>query len=250
MADSLIRWKKGDYIKLGQAVSRFNKRIKELESDELSYLPDMKDYKELKQNILSRKELNRVINSLKRFSLEGNEVLYTTKAGEQLTKWEYSEIRKARNRAVRSLNKQAMEIEAGNKFVGMGDERLRQIEATIQSLKDLENRVGFEFKRTMERIFKYGETDAAIKKAQTFRDNFMNSLEALENYDNIDKLKDKLSSIKNPIKFFEFVNKSDVLMDLFIFYKDKATSQTYGGFADNQDAFNYALEVELEIDID
>ena len=54
MADSLIRWKKGDYIKLGQAVSRFNKRIKELEVDEISYLPDMKDYKDLKENILSR----------------------------------------------------------------------------------------------------------------------------------------------------------------------------------------------------
>lgn len=250
MADSLIRWKKGDYIKLGQAVSRFNKRIKELESDELSYLPDMKDYKELKQNILSRKELNRVINSLKSFSKEGNEALYTTKAGEELTRWEYGEIRKARNRAVRSLRKEAMEVEAGNKFIGMGDERLRQIESTIESLKDIENRVGFEFKRTMERIFKYGETDVKLKKAQVFKDNFLNSLEALEGYDNIDKLKDKLSSLKNPIKFYEFVNKSDVLMDLFIFYKDKATSQTYGGFADNQDAFNYALEVELEIDID
>ena len=28
MAESLIKWKKGDYIKLGQAVARFNRRIK------------------------------------------------------------------------------------------------------------------------------------------------------------------------------------------------------------------------------
>lgn len=250
MADSLIRWKKGDYIKLGQAVSRFNKRIKELEVDELSYLPDMKDYKEIKENILSRKELNRVIKSLREFSKEGSEDIYTTSSGEELTRWEYSEIRKARNRGIRSLKKEAEEIEAGSKFVGMGDERLRQIEATIESLLDIENRKGSEFKRTKERLLRYGETDIKLKQAQVFKDNFLRSLEELESYDNVDKLKKKLSSLKNPIKFYEFISQSDVLSDLFIYYKDKATSQTYGGFADNQDAFNYALEVELEIDID
>ena len=49
--DSLIRWKKGDYIKLGQAVSRFNKIVSELEVDEREYLPDLKDYDTLKSHI-------------------------------------------------------------------------------------------------------------------------------------------------------------------------------------------------------
>ena len=39
--DSLIRWKKGDYIKLGQAVSRFNKIIGELDSN-INRLPEEK----------------------------------------------------------------------------------------------------------------------------------------------------------------------------------------------------------------
>ena len=43
----------------------------------------------------SQHELNRVINSLKRFSKEGAEDLYVTKAGEQITKWERKELRKA-----------------------------------------------------------------------------------------------------------------------------------------------------------
>ena len=42
--DSLIRWKKGDYIKLGQAVSRFNKIVSELEVDERDYIPDLAYY--------------------------------------------------------------------------------------------------------------------------------------------------------------------------------------------------------------
>ena len=32
--DSLIRWKKGDYIKLGQAVAKFNNTINQLEANE------------------------------------------------------------------------------------------------------------------------------------------------------------------------------------------------------------------------
>ena len=53
MAESLIKWKKSDYLRLGQAVSRFNKRVKELEADDIEYLPDLKDYKELKNLISS-----------------------------------------------------------------------------------------------------------------------------------------------------------------------------------------------------
>ena len=61
MAQSLIRWKKGDYIRLGKAVSDFNKRVKELESIDVDYLPDLKNYKDIKSEILSRNELNRVL---------------------------------------------------------------------------------------------------------------------------------------------------------------------------------------------
>ena len=43
MADSLIRWKRSDYAKLSYEIRRFNKRIKELDVDELNYLPDLKD---------------------------------------------------------------------------------------------------------------------------------------------------------------------------------------------------------------
>lgn len=249
MADNLIRWKKGDYIRLGQAVASFNRKIKELQVDELEYLPELQNYEDLKKDILSRKELNRVINSLKAFNTEGAETLVKTKAGEELTFWEFKEVKKARTRAIKRLTQEKLEVEQGAKYVGMGDERIEQINSTIESLQDLENRKGYEFKRVMKRALKLGETDNNLKKAQTYRENFMFALESLEGYDNIDKLKEKLKSIKNPISFYEYVKQSDVLSDLFIYYKDKATAQTYGGFVDNQDAFNYALEVELGIGI-
>ena len=93
---SKIRWQQKDYLSLGRAVANFNKKINKLQSEEKKlYLPELKNYKEIKQNIQTRSELNRIINSLKRFSKEGAEDLYVTKAGEQITKWERQELRKA-----------------------------------------------------------------------------------------------------------------------------------------------------------
>ena len=92
---SKIRWQQKYYLSLGRAVANFNKKINELNKEEKKlYLPELKNYKDIKENIQTRQELNRVINSLKRFSKEGAEDLYVTKAGEQITKWERKELRK------------------------------------------------------------------------------------------------------------------------------------------------------------
>ena len=64
----------------------------------------------------------------------------------------------------------------------------------------------------------------------------------MSGYKNYKLLKEKLEGIENPIQFYNYVKQSDIISDLFLFYKDKATAQTYGGFVDNQEAFNTALE--------
>ena len=66
---SKIKWQQKDYVTLGKAVANFNKKINELNKEEKKlYLPDTITYKEVKENIVTRNELNRVIKSLKRFS--------------------------------------------------------------------------------------------------------------------------------------------------------------------------------------
>ena len=246
MADNLIRWKRGDYVKLSKAVASFNRKINQLDVDEAKYLPDLKDYKELKQNIKSRKELNRIVKSLRRFNIEGAEALVELPSGELVSKWEYREIKLSRNRALKRLEQEKLNIEAGKKWVGMGDERIDQIESTISSIKNLENAPSYLFNLKVDRIQKLGSYDYELNKASEYRENYMKALEEMSTYEGYDLLKDKLESIKNPIQFYEYVQKSQTLKDLFLYYKDKATAQTYGGFASNQDAFNYTLE-ELEL---
>jgi hypothetical protein len=78
---SKIQWKQGDYIKLGRAVADFNKKVNKLQAEENKlYLPSLIEYKEAKENITTRGELNRLINSLRRFNREGAEELYITEA--------------------------------------------------------------------------------------------------------------------------------------------------------------------------
>lgn len=50
MAENQIRWKRGDYITLGRAVSQFNRKINELKSEENKLLlPKEINYSDLKR---------------------------------------------------------------------------------------------------------------------------------------------------------------------------------------------------------
>lgn len=246
--DSLIRWKRGDYIKLGQAVSRFNKIINELDDDERRYLPDLKDYKEIKEHINSRKELNRILKALRSANVENLLETKTFESGEVVSKWEFKELNKARRRAYRNLQAEKVMILSDRPSIGMGDERLSEIKAIEQSFKNLETKTGSDLKRLKLRIFSVGRSDYKLSKDVMFRENFYKALEDISNFQNYEVLKKELDKIKNPTKFYEFVNKSPVLMDLFLWYKE-SDSLFYGGFTDNEEAFNSTLMYHLGLEI-
>lgn len=245
--DSLIRWRRGDYIKLGRAVSRFNKIINELDTDERNFLPELKNYQEIKEHITSRKELNRVIKSLRKVNAENLLNTKILESGEEISKWEYQELTKARRRAFRNLELERESILKDRPSIGMGDERLSEIHAIEQSFIDLENRTGKNLKRIKSRIFSVGRSDYKLSKDELFRKNFYTALEGISNFQNYDVLKKELDKIKNPTKFYEFVKKSPVLMDLFLWYKE-SDSLFYGGFTDNEEAFNSTLLFHLGIE--
>ena len=244
--DSLIRWKKGDYIKLGQAVSRFNKIVRELEVDERDYLPDLKDYKELKEHITSRKELNRVINSLKRVSSENLLERKVFDSGEEISKWEFSEVNKAKKRALKNLQLEKENILSSRPSIGMGEERLSEIRAIEKSFENLKTSTGSDLKKLVRRIQSVGRTDYKLAEDKLFMDNFYKALEGISNFQNYDILKKELDKIKNPTKFYEYVSKSTTLMDLFLWYKEPDVL-FYGAFSSNQEAFDSSLFYHLGI---
>ena len=243
---SVIRWTRSDYARLSYAVRQFNKKVSELEKLEGNVAPEEFDYREVRDSIYSRKELNRVIKSLKRINRESQQRIRTLDSGEKITQWELSELKKAQKRAVGRTTDKARTIIESDVNV-MGDREFKQLIRTKESIEDLFNRVGSDFKRTAKRTLNWGKTDYDLWRASIFRDNYMKALEEMSNYRNFDLLVNKLKSIKNPIQFYNYVGQSNILSDLFLFYKDKATAQTYGGFKDNQEAFDTAIFDQLGI---
>ncbi len=243
---SVIRWTKGDYLKLSYAVRKFNQTISELEGLDKNVLPEEFKYTELRDSIYSRRELNRVIKALRRFSKTSQQRIVEAPSGEKITKWELSELKKAQKRALGNVTDQARVIVEDSTNV-MGDAEFKKLLRTKESIEDLFNRKGSEFRRTKKRTSSWGKNDYELWRASIFRENFMNSLEQMSSFKNYKLLKDKLESIENPIQFYNYVRQSDILSDLFLYYRDKATAQTYGGFVDNQEAFDTGIFEQLGI---
>lgn len=108
MATSQIRWKRKDYMLLGKAVARFNRKLDSLSGRNL---PKIKSYEEIKGQITTRKELNRVINLLNRFMREGSEELVLLPSGEKVTKWEKQEISNELRIAKANIRRQMKQYE-------------------------------------------------------------------------------------------------------------------------------------------
>ncbi len=244
--ESLIKWKRGDYVKLSKAVSRYNTLIN-TSAVNSETLPEIQKYSELKSSITTRKELNRVVNSLKRANKENLSKTVKFDSGESLTKYEYDELKKQRSNALRSLTREKNKILEERPSIGMGDERISEIEAIQTSLQNLENKTGKNFEKTILRIQKLGVADRRMKKALTFRENMYTALEGVSNFENYEILKKELDKIKNPQKFFEYVKQSPILMDIFLWYKNPEVLH-YGSFSSNQEAFNSSLLFHLGIE--
>ena len=243
---SKIRWKQGDFIRLGRAVADFNKKVNRLQSEENKlYLPDTIEYKEAKENITTRAELNRMINSLKRFQKEGAEELYTTQAGEDITKWERRELgiqsRIAQTRLTRELKALNEPTESGYSRAQMGSTRVREIEAQIRNLKQIETKSGYEFQRLRSRIARTGVSDYTMKKAITYQENYIKEMEKYSHFDNYELLMAKLKSFKNPISFYEFVSKTELTADLTYQSDEYYTQEYFNRFIED-------LGIEIEND--
>lgn len=246
MADSKIKWKQGDFIRLGRAVSDFNKKISRLNAEENKlYLPEKINYSEAKENILTRRELNRLINSLKRFQRQGAEDLYITQSGENLSRWERRELGIQSRIAQNRLKAELKELEQPNKDgfsrVQMGSVRAREIEAQLKNLKQIEFRTGFEFQMLRDRILRQGASDYTFKKATVFRENYLKEMEKYSHYDNYEKLMKKLNSLSNPVSFYKFVSQSELAGDLTYQSDEYYTQEAFNSFLQD-------LGIDLETD--
>lgn len=251
MAENLINWRKQDTERLKKAVNDFNKKIRNLEKQENTLnLPETISYKETKENIATRSEFNRKVQSLEKFMKAGAEDLKITKGGEGLTKWEWQELlnqkKIAKNRLTKELEALNKPMKTGYSRVQMGSERAREIEDTLESLEKLGTSKGASFTRLKARVQMLGQKDLEMKQAKNFRDNLLNELKGIsKNNPEMKKLYEHLKNIKNPLEFYNQARKSDVLIDFKEWYLNP---NDYGDFVSYDEIADYVL-TDMEIDI-
>lgn len=245
---SQIRWTRSDYAKLSYVVRQFNNKVNKLQQiQKRSYLPDLKNYQDVKSRIYTRQELNRVMNSLQRFLKEGQEAAYITEGGEFITKWERQELGINFRIASKTLTQQMRELESrdGQPFsrAEMGSFDYREAQAKLQSISNIEQKFGERFKRAKRRLKELGTYDYEMYKAIIYRENYMKAFnDNLSGFEGFELLRKKLNSIQNPIEFYKYITKnSEVLADFFLWYDEKR-GFVYNGFASNEEAFKYGLE--------
>lgn len=204
-----IRWSRSDYIKLGKAVSSFNKTVGNLRNSGI-VLPDLLNYNDLKSGITTRKELNRLIGSLKRFQNPMQQVGVSLE-GFEVTKWELNEVKRAKRRAERRLTGELAEIEAGS--IGTGNTRANEIKATLESFEKFASGDLAQFKRISSSIMRQGRTDYEMKKALIFQQNFIKAYEKMGRKEIVEFAR----SFRNPMNFWEAIQNSE-FMDIQLRY--------------------------------
>lgn len=247
--DSLIRWNKEDSKRLEKAINQFNRELQKVENKE--NIPSRVKYDDVRDKIVSRRELESVIKSLNRGTKETFEATFELASGEKVSEYEYQETIRRKNQAGINLLNELDKInreraETGNRY--MGEERISEIQSTLalldESLDNLES-----FNKTKRRLRFVGRTDYDLYRNKIFMENFYTALDGAKNFEHYDEFKRMIKGVRNPNKFYEMMKKSPILMDIFLWYKSDDGGLIYGVFDTNENAFNHALREDFGMDI-
>lgn len=234
MAEGKINWKNVDNLTLGRAVANFNKKLNRIKTEENKlYLPEEINFREVKENILTRRELNRVIQNLRSFNKEGAEELYRNDAGEEMTKWEKNIIQNEIKTGIRRLNKELREVDR-NKYP-FETAMERDIKKQINNLKKFQTSKGFDFKELKRRAYNQGRADMEMRKAIVYKNNYMRVLrDHYQNFDNYDKLMKYLNRFTNPISFYNIMeNVGENIVDIYMIYEPDMAQNQFNEYVSN-----------------
>lgn len=254
-----IRWKQGDYIRLGRAVAEFNREIEKNEAvadrfgflGTKDYLPDKVNYKDLRDRIQTRQGLNAYINSLKRIKLPFAFNVEQLENGELITTYEKRELERSRASYIKDINKQIGKLEAQTK-VNLGIDadidlpnafksiKQKQLEAKLRDYKKLYSLSGKDFKRRARELG-INVTELKYKRAYIFRQNYMKVMrEKYSNYENFQSFLNWANKHRNPIDFYESLPDTE-------FYPDDLTYQSDNTFSEEDfNGFLGSLGIDYE----
>jgi len=218
-----IHWRRSDYSKLSHLVRKVNKKVFEIEvkrPDIAGYQPAMLDYKELKNQIKTRADFNRIMNKYNRYLQQGSEEIVTNKHGVSDTVWakkEFSISQRADNlrKAHKRAEIEAKEVEIAGEKTGvtraeMGSIRQNELKP---SNKNFENMKDKEWKIAKERFDKIMFDKYREERDYLLRDNYIKALHKLNYPDIVERL-----VLQIPVAIFNEKHETDEVCHIDFLY--------------------------------
>jgi hypothetical protein len=181
-----IQWRRSDYSKLSWTIRQFNEKLSNVSwnrPDIAGLQPDKLDYKTVKESIKTRQDLNRFINSHKRYLREGAEEVIKSNRGAVATKWEEKEFRimqgaenLRRTNARKKLEQQ--EVTVAGKSTGVKRAEMGKIKenATKHSKKKFKNMSQKEWENAFKLFDKKMRSDYREEQLNRYKDNYVKGL--------------------------------------------------------------------------
>lgn len=224
-----IRWRKTDEQELNRIIKNYNSKISRIIKKEPyleTYLPSKISKKQIKEDIYSRRDFNREINKLKRFSRKGSESLIN-KDNLQLTKYEYNEFliahRANENRKRLELNKLMNDnIYKGHEKTQMSKHEMGNIKRyNLQPKKLKDTWKGIknesEFSNFMKKLDKMLSDNQKEKKKELFKENY---LKGIENVFGTENVLYRLIKKMNNNTFVSIYEKDDLYLRIDFIYDE------------------------------
>lgn len=251
---SNIRWSRSDYLTLGKAVSNFNKKIRELQTEENKlYLPEPVEYGQIKKEILTRGKLNDVLRSLRSFNEVSVQPILNRQTGQMITQWEMQETEIKSFRAEKNLIKQSQTISgileeaktSGKRISSKQQQEMKlQYLEVLESLRDIKayrEKAELPYMTYKKMVTKLGDVDYEMIKATIYRQNFEYAVESFKEFRGYELFKDKLDRLKNPMYFYNYTRRAEYFKDIFVHYRE-GEGVVAGTENTDQEKFNEALE--------
>lgn len=208
-----FNWKPNDETELKKAVKNFNAKVTrqiKKNPDNAKYYPEKVSYKELKELVKSRHDLNREINSLRRFSKKGAEEIVElpgyNKHNISLTKWQKEDMQRRTyniNKKRARRRKAISEIEMTDRGEKTG---YKKGDFGMGSIKDLEMAPMTAFTDAMELRDLKGRARALRKessseywneKDEILKQNYIEALERNYSESDVKEITDKIKDMSH-----------------------------------------------------
>lgn len=205
-----IRWNESDTRELERVVRNFNAKVTRLAKtspQNKSALPEKVSARQLKELINTRQDLNRELNSLKRFSKRGAEKIVEVPGSDynlKITKWQRTEMNRSIgiiNRKRQSRLEEIAETEMtsrGEKLgytraqIGMGRPEL----ATLKPMTAFYRTMDYsDLRERYKSIRAQRQSDYFTKRDYAVRDNYIKGIKTYYNYENVKDIIEHIESL-------------------------------------------------------